>query len=96
MAGGYIYIMANRYRGTQYIGVTANLPFRVMQHRSGNGSQFVQKYDLHRLVYMERHDNIEDAIVREKTMKKWKREWKFRLIEEQNPNWDDLFDILNG
>tara|TARA_B100000678_G_scaffold67264_1_gene55263 strand:- start:2502 stop:2789 length:288 start_codon:yes stop_codon:yes gene_type:complete len=95
LKGGWVYIMADRYRGTIYIGVTADLAARIHQHRTGDGSDFVKRYDLKRLVYAERHERIEDAIAREKAMKKWRREWKIRLIEEQNPDWSDRFcDIL--
>jgi putative endonuclease len=94
--GGYVYIMANRYRGTMYIGVTAYLPHRVIQHRDDKGAAFCRDYGLKRLVYMERHEDIRDAIRREKAIKKWNREWKFRLIEEGNPDWRDLFETLNG
>ncbi|MEC8178856.1 MAG: GIY-YIG nuclease family protein [Pseudomonadota bacterium] len=95
MKGGWVYIMADRYRGTIYIGVTADLAARIHQHRTGDGSDFVRRYDLNRLVYAEHHDRIEDAIPREKAMKKWRREWKIRLIEEQNPDWlDRVGDIL--
>ena len=93
--GGWVYIMADRYRGTIYIGVTSNLAARINQHRKGEGSEFVKRYGLKRLVYAERHDRIIDAIKREKAVKKWRREWKIRLIEEQNPDWLDRFgDIL--
>ena len=88
--------MADRYRGTIYIGVTAQLPTRIHQHRTGDGSDFCKRYGLDRLIYAERHDDIRDAIAREKAMKKWNREWKIRLIEEQNPDWLDLFDTLNA
>ncbi len=94
--GGWVYIMADRYRGAIYIGVTAYLAARIMQHRSGEGSDFCKRYGLFRLVYAEPHDDIRGAIVREKAMKKWKRDWKIRLIEEQNPDWLDLFDMLNA
>ena len=93
--GGYVYIMADRYRGTLYIGVTSDIAARVVQHREGNGASFVNRYDLHRLVYVEHHDEIEDAISREKAMKKWNRAWKIRQVEEQNPEWHDLFESLN-
>lgn len=88
--------MADRYRGTIYIGVTAHLPAGVVQHRTGDGSDFCKRYGLGRLVYAELHDDIRDAIAREKAMKKWNREWKIRLIEEQNSDWLDLFDTLNA
>ena len=87
--------MADRYRGTIYIGVTAHLSARIMQHRTGDGSDFCRRYDLIRLVYAEPHDDIRDAIAREKAMKKWNRERKIRLIEGQNPDWLDLFNTLN-
>lgn len=96
LKGGYVYIMANRYRGTTYIGVTAYLPHRIMQHRDDKGAEHCRKYGLKRLVYMERHEDIRDAITREKAIKKWNRDWKFRLIEDQNPDWRDLFETLNG
>ena len=92
--GGWVYIMTNSAHGTLYIGVTANLPARVTQHREGTGSEFCVKYGLTRLVYAERHDEIIGAIAREKTMKKWKRQWKLRLIRSTNPDWRDLYDDL--
>ena len=92
--GGWVYIIANRYRGTIYIGVTSSLPHRSMQHRAGEGSEFATKYGCAMLVYAEHHDTIEDAIIREKRLKKWNRDWKIRLIEEQNPDWSDRFDDL--
>jgi len=94
--GGYVYMMSDRYRGGIYTGVTANLPARVTQHREGSGSEFAAKYGLTKLVYMERHERIEDAIRREKAIKKWRRAWKIELIEAMNPEWEDLYDILNG
>ena len=63
-----------------------------MQHRSDEGSSFVRKYGLHRLVYMEHHEGIDDAIAREKALKKWRRAWKIELVEASNPDWLDLFD----
>ena len=96
MNGGYVYIMSNGPSGTLYIGVTANLPARIMQHRNGSGSDFCRKYGLTRLVYMERHERIEDAIAREKTLKTWRRAWKLNLIGQHNPEWDDLFPTLNA
>ncbi|MEL7190061.1 MAG: GIY-YIG nuclease family protein [Pseudomonadota bacterium] len=94
MKGGWLYIMANRYRGTMYIGVTASLPHRAMQHREAQGSGFAAKYGCAMLVYAERYNTIEEAILREKRMKKWNREWKIELIEKQNPEWEDRFDEL--
>ena len=95
MTGGWVYIMTNRAYGVLYVGVTSSLPHRTMQHRDGNGSEFCRRYGLDRLVYAERHATIIDAITREKAMKAWKREWKVRLIESINPQWQDLFDTLH-
>jgi putative endonuclease len=67
-----------------------------MQHRTGDGSDFCKRYGLERLVYVEHHEDIRDAIAREKAMKKWNREWKIRLIEEHYPDWLDMFDTLNA
>lgn len=96
MQGGWVYIMTNKPHGVLYIGVTADLPRRVVQHRTGEGPAFCRRYNLTRLVYAERHDRIEDAIAREKMMKAWQRLWKLRLIQAQNPTWRDLFEDLNG
>jgi putative endonuclease len=90
--GGWTYIMTNKPRGVLYIGVTADLAARVMQHRSGTGSSFCRKYGLKRLVLAEWHDEIVDAIARGKAMKAWKRDWKIALVEQGNPTWSDLFD----
>lgn len=96
MRGGWVYIMTNRPRGVLYIGVTAKLPGRVWQHRNGKGSAFCKRYKLTRLVYAEQHDNIQDAIAREKAVKAWKRDWKIELIEKSNPKWLDLWDLMNA
>ena len=93
-AGGWVYIMSNRYRGTMYVGVTANLPARVSQHRSGSGSDFCARYGLRQLVWADRCDTVEAAIAHEKRLKRWRRHWKFELIEKINPQWDDLFISL--
>jgi len=90
--GGWVYIMANRYRGGMYVGVTADLTRRVWQHREGIGSIHVADFDKRRLVYAERHEDIEPAIAREKLVKKWRRAWKFALIEAENPEWLDLWE----
>ncbi|TCD02222.1 GIY-YIG nuclease family protein [Erythrobacteraceae bacterium CFH 75059] len=92
--GGWVYIMADRYRGTMYVGITANLATRVTQHRQGNGSEFCKRYNLRRLVWADHCDTIEDAIAHEKRLKRWQRAWKFDLIEQANPEWCDLFDPL--
>jgi putative endonuclease len=96
MKPGWVYIMTNAPFGTLCVGVTSNLPARVLQHRSGEGSTFCKKYGLNRLVYAEPHERIDEAIAREKAMKAWRRSWKTRLIEQNNPQWDDLFEQLNA
>jgi putative endonuclease len=95
MKGGWVYVLADRCRGGTYIGVTSNLARRMWQHRNGDGSQHAKKYGKLRLVYMERFEEIEDAIRREKAMKKWMRQWKIELIEKSNPDWVDLYETLN-
>jgi len=92
--GGWVYIMADRYRGTMYVGVTADIARRVHQHRNASGSEFCARYGLMKLVWAERGDRIESCIALEKRIKRWRREWKFDLIEKGNPDWDDLFDQL--
>ncbi|WP_375382710.1 GIY-YIG nuclease family protein [uncultured Sphingomonas sp.] len=92
--GGWTYIMTNKPRGVLYTGVTANLAARVDQHRAGRGSAFCRRYGLNRLVLAEPHETIEQAIVREKHLKAWRREWKIDLIEATNQNWEDLFDQI--
>jgi len=96
MRGGWLYIMADRYRGATYIGVTADLAARIHAHRNGRGSSHVRKYDLLRLVHAEYFETIEEAIAREKAVKKWNRAWKIRLIERNNPDWFDRYEQLIG
>ena len=86
--------MADRYRGAMYVGVTADLATRVFQHRQGTGSDFCVRYGLRNLVWAERGESIEECIAHEKRVKRWRREWKFELIERANPDWADLFDTL--
>jgi putative endonuclease len=92
--GGWVYIMADRYRGTMYTGVTAFIIPRVHQHRTGKGSDFCVKHGLVRLVWAERGDDIGACIEHEKHIKRWRREWKFAMIERGNPEWNDLSDTL--
>jgi putative endonuclease len=87
----YVYILATKIGGTLYIGVTNNLIRRVYEHHEKLADGFTKKYGVSALVYYEVHSNVEAAITREKQMKKWNRAWKIRLIEEDNPNWDDLY-----
>ena len=91
---GYVYIMASRRNGTLYLGVTSDLPGRVHQHRNGLIAGFTRQYGCKILVWYEAHDDIQDARLRELQMKKWKRQWKLRVIEEMNPDWADLYDSL--
>ena len=90
----WVYILASKLGGTLYIGVTNDLVRRVYEHRMGLADGFTKKYGIHRLVYFEPHGDIESAIRREKRLKKWKRAWKIRLIEQANPNWDDLYPLI--
>jgi putative endonuclease len=94
--GGWSYIMTNRARGVLYVGVTAHLIARVDQHRRGEGSDFCQRYRLTRLVLVEPHATIIEAIAREKMIKGWKRAWKIELIEATNPAWRDLWDDIGA
>jgi putative endonuclease len=94
MRVGWVYIMTNRPDGTLYIGVTSDLLRRVWEHRNDVLEGFTKRYGLKRLVYFERHEDIQSAIVREKALKTWRRAWKVRLIVADNPNWDDLYDRL--
>ena len=89
--GGWVYIMANRYRGGMYVGVTADALTRVYRHREGMGSSHVADFGKTRPVHIERHDKITQAIARDKLVKKWRRAWKFALIEAENPDWKDLW-----
>jgi putative endonuclease len=87
----WVYILASRISGTLYVGVTNNLVRRIYEHRNGLVDGFTKKYHVHRLVYFEQYSDIETAITREKRLKRWNRAWKIQLIEELNPNWDDLY-----
>jgi len=86
----YVYILASKRNGTLYIGVTSNLEKRVEEHKQDIRKGFSSKYSVHKLVYFEMSQDVESAIVREKQIKKWNRAWKIRLIEQENPEWNDL------
>ena len=90
----YVYILASRRNGTLYTGMTSNLVKRAWQHRNGEMDGFTKKYGVKRLVYYETHQNAESAIMREKQIKKWNRQWKLRLIEKDNPQWNDLYELI--
>ena len=95
MAGGWTYILTNKPFGVLYVGVTADLAARMMAHREGRGSDFVKRFNCTRLVLAELYATIDEAIVREKALKNWRRDWKLRLIADVNSEWDDLFEKLN-
>ena len=89
-----VYILASRRNGTLYVGVTSDLAQRVWQHKNDVVEGFSKAYGVHLLVYYELHEDMESAIIREKRLKKWNREWKLRLIEEKNPDWHDLYESI--
>lgn len=91
-----VYMMASRRHGTIYIGVTSRFPGRIYEHRNDLIDGFTKKYSVHRLVWYEVHESILSAIQREKSLKKYKRDWKINLIERENPYWDDLYPVLAG
>jgi putative endonuclease len=86
--------MANRKNGTLYIGVTDNLVKRVWEHKNNLVQGFTEKYNIHNLVYYELHQDINEAILKEKQMKKWNRIWKIKQINKLNPNWNDLYEQI--
>jgi putative endonuclease len=95
MKSGRVYIVTNKRDGTLYVGVTSDIRRRASEHHAGTYPGFSKHYGLKRLVFMERHEEIESAIARETRIKKWPRAWKVRLIHEVNPGWDDLYETLN-
>jgi putative endonuclease len=92
----WVYILASAVGGTLYIGVTNNLVRRIYEHQNGLVPGFTKRYGVHRLVYFEPHTDVEEAIRREKRLKGWNRAWKIKLIEETNPNWDDLYPQISS
>jgi len=92
----YVYILASKRNGTLYIGVTSDIIKRVYEHKNGLIAGFTKKYNVHMLVFYEIHSDINQAIIREKQIKKWKRQWKLNLIEKSNPEWNDLYYNLIG
>lgn len=91
MKSSYFYIMASKKNGVIYVGMTAGLKRRVFEHRNGLVDGFTKEYYVHRLVYFEKYNDINDAIKREKCVKKWRRGWKIELIEKDNSDWEDLY-----
>lgn len=90
----YVYILSSKSRAL-YIGVTNDLLKRVYQHKTKEVKGFSEKYNVDQLVYYEENQDIKQAILREKQLKKWNREWKERIILEKNPAWNDLFNQIN-
>ena len=91
-----VYILASIAYGTLYIGVTSDLHARMAQHSQGLFDGFTKKYDVKLLVYFEMHETMDAAIQREKQLKRWRRAWKYRIIEQMNPEWLNLFDPETG
>lgn len=89
-------MMTNRPNGTLYTGVTSNIIQRTAKHKAQNIKGFTKKYNLDTLIWYELHDEMESAIIREKRIKEWKREWKIELIEKMNPSWKDLYSEITG
>jgi putative endonuclease len=90
MRRGYVYILASGKNGTLCIGVTNDLSLRVYHHKLGRGAEFTRRYGVSRLVWYEEYPTVPQAIQRETSLKRWKREWKIAMIEEVNPSWEDL------
>src|SRR5436853_586884 len=91
-----VYILASKPYGTLYVGVTSDLVNRMEQHQQGLIEGFTKKYGVRTLAYYEMHGAMDAAIAREKLLKRWRREWKYRLIEQMNPEWRNLFDPVTG
>ena len=91
----WVYILASGLGGTLYIGITSDLVRRVYQHRQQRTPGFTQRYRVTKLVHFEQYDDPENAIRREKRLKKWTRAWKIQLVEQNNPNWDDLYSRIS-
>jgi len=90
----FVYLLARKKDGTLYLGVTNDLARRVHEHKSKQNIGFTSRYDVDRLVWYEEFEWVNDAIEREKRVKKWRRAWKIELIEDMNPEWKDLYDGL--
>ncbi len=90
----WVYIMASGRNGTLYVGVTGDLARRIYEHKEKLVEGFTKKYNINQLIYIEELQDISEAIGREKCIKKWNRTWKLRLIEEQNPDWKDLYETI--
>jgi len=91
-----VYILASRKNGTLYMGVTGDLIKRVYEHKQKFVKGFTADYNVHQLVYYEQTESVESAILREKQLKNWHRQWKINLINQHNPMWDDLYSSICG
>ena len=89
-----VYILASKRNGTLYVGVTSDLRKRVWEHKNNLVEGFTKRYHVHLLVWHEVHETMESAILSEKRIKGWKRVWKLRMIERDNPTWEDLYDSI--
>ena len=96
MQFSYVYIVTNKRRGVMYIGVTTDLIRRVSEHRQSLIPGFSKRYNCTRLVWYEVHEDVRMAIQKEKSLKRWYREWKIALVENGNPAWRDLFSEMSG
>jgi putative endonuclease len=96
MKESYVYILCNKQNGTLYIGVTSDLIKRIYEHKNNLIDGFSKKYHVHHLVWYELHETAVGAILREKQIKKWNRQWKLNLIERDNPEWNDLYETVCG
>ena len=94
MESYFVYILAGKRNGTLYIGVTNNLVRRIYEHKNNLLPGFTSKYNVHNLVYFEQTEDVNAALNREKQLKKWHRQWKIDLIEKENPDWNDLYEVL--
>ena len=94
MKNYYVYILSSKRNGTLYTGVTSDIVKRVYEHKQNVVEGFTKKYSVHMLVWYEIHDSAESAINKEKQIKKWKRTWKLKLIEKDNPEWIDLYESM--
>lgn len=90
----FVYILASKKDGFLYTGLTSDLPKRIWEHKEGVAEGHTKSYSIKRLVYYEIHDTFEQAEILEKRIKRWRREWKDRLIEENNPEWNDLYSEI--
>lgn len=89
-----VYILASQRNGTLYTGVTSDIAKRVWEHKERSAKGFTKEYRVEKLVYYELHEDMYEAITREKQIKKWNRDWKIELIEKDNPEWRDLYDTI--